>query len=157
MNNKLDKRKISILIPYYVENSEVFAFLQRRSLKDGKLPDYFGFFGGGSEINETPEDCLKREIKEELGIHVTEYKHFCHYEFYGSIKDIFIMEVDKSFNDQVTINIDESQYGKFFDYDQMVAENKLIIEDKLVLSNFFAKIKFDDPFKYTKMNILSIE
>ena len=31
-----------------------------------RLPNYFGFWGGGTENNETPEEALLREIKEEL-------------------------------------------------------------------------------------------
>jgi 8-oxo-dGTP diphosphatase len=35
------------------------------------------FPGGKVRVNETPEDCLQREIKEELNLEIQVEKHFC--------------------------------------------------------------------------------
>lgn len=46
------------------------VFIARR--RPGKhLEGYWEFPGGKIENNETPEECLKRELKEELGIEIT--------------------------------------------------------------------------------------
>ena len=42
-----------------------------RTGPDDKLADKWEFPGGKIEINETPEQCLKREMKEEFDIDVS--------------------------------------------------------------------------------------
>ena len=140
----MDKRPISILIPYCVENDDTLVFLQKRDKDAKRLPGFFGFFGGGIEGGETPEEGLKREIQEELGLDASGANFFSKYEFYGSIKHIFTLQVDKNFGDRVVLG--EGEYGKFFTESEVVGEKLLIDEDKLVLKNFFGKVKRGNPF-----------
>jgi len=44
--------------------------LQLRAKNATYSPNKWGFFGGRSELNETPEQTLFREIKEETGIEI---------------------------------------------------------------------------------------
>lgn len=143
---EIEKRKVSVLIPYYIENGKAFVFLQKRSPDAKRLPDYFGFFGGGLETNENPEDGLKREIKEELGIDITEHHFFGHYEFIGAIMDVYQMQVEKEFENKIKIG--EGEFGRFFSYQDMINEKMLVNKDKLVLSNFFGQVEHNDPFYY---------
>jgi 8-oxo-dGTP diphosphatase len=54
-----------------------------------KLPNKWEFPGGKIETNETPEECLKREIKEEFGADISVGEclgeSICHYD-HGSIR-----------------------------------------------------------------------
>ena len=50
-------------------NDEKILIAKRRST--GKLPNKWEFPGGKVEINETPEQCLQRELKEEFDIDVS--------------------------------------------------------------------------------------
>lgn len=47
-----------------------FAFMHRKNVKNHSIGDYYTFPGGGREGNETFEEGVKREIKEEFGIEV---------------------------------------------------------------------------------------
>jgi len=71
-------RRVALLVP---RDEKGRILLQHRS-KDAKVqPDYWAFFGGGIEENETPEEALKRETAEELGIEPTGFDLFKRYEF----------------------------------------------------------------------------
>jgi len=43
-----------------------------------KYGEEYGFFGGGIEEGESPEEALRREIKEELNIEIKNYEFFKH-------------------------------------------------------------------------------
>ena len=47
-----------------------FALMHRKDVKNRPISDYYAFPGGGLEENETLEEGVKREIKEEFGIEV---------------------------------------------------------------------------------------
>lgn len=137
--NTKNKRVISIFIPYKFENGEYFFYLQRRSRDAKSLPGYFGFWGGGSEGEETPEETLIREIKEELDYKIKDYIFFSRYEFFGSIKSIFYIKVDTDF--EKNIKIGEGDYGLWFSLTDISVEECFIDEDKLVLNNLECFLK----------------
>lgn len=70
-------RRVSILVPY---NSNKEILLQHRTKDAPHYPDYWGFFGGDIDGDETPEEALIREAKEELGLDIVEIKLFKRYE-----------------------------------------------------------------------------
>ncbi len=125
------RRKISTLIPYKIRENKVLVYLQKRSKDAKRLPDFFGFFGGGIERGENPEEALRREMKEEINFVPEGFQHFKKYEFDRSIKDIFILEVLDGFEDKVAVL--EGEYAKWFNEQEALDEPKLIDEDKLVL------------------------
>jgi len=51
------------------------VLLQKRTLDYEPAPGYWTLFGGHLQENEEPEVAIKREIKEELGINLTEHQH----------------------------------------------------------------------------------
>ena len=67
-------------MPKYYRSVAVFILkdgngrvLLQHKAKDSKvLPDQWGFFGGGIDDGETPEQAVRREAKEELGIDMNE-------------------------------------------------------------------------------------
>ena len=53
-----------------IEDKEVYLMFRRRILDDGSIKEYYVIPGGGINDNESLEDCLKRELKEELSIDI---------------------------------------------------------------------------------------
>ena len=138
-----NKRLISILLPIRVKGEEISVFLQKRSADEDVLPNYFGFWGGGCEGNETPEQGLIREVKEELGIDIDlkQVELFNHYEFFRSIKNVYIFTPE---NDrEKTHIIGEGDYGQWFKTDEALSRDDIILEDKVIINDlerhFFKK------------------
>ncbi len=133
----LDKKRIAVLIPYRKEGGLPLIFLQKRSANDpGLPPGYFAFFGGHAEGDESPEQTMLREIKEELNYIPSGYKHLGQYEFSRSRKNIYYVEVGDQFEHEV--NVREGEYGRFFNEEQASNELQLIHDDRVVLKDLFA-------------------
>lgn len=52
-----------------IDGDEVILMF-RRKIKDGITKEYYAIPGGGQETNETIEECVKREIKEEFNLDI---------------------------------------------------------------------------------------
>jgi len=85
-------KKIAAII---LENNQGEILLY---LRDNKatipFPHHWDLFGGHIEENETPEEALKREVKEELNFDLKEYSFFKAYEctegdIYPNVKYIY--------------------------------------------------------------------
>lgn len=129
------KRKISIFLPMKKKADTLFVFLQKRSLTAKVLPGYYGFWGGGAEGDESPEEALIREVQEELGlkISISDVRLLNHYEFLSSIKDVYLLESEDGFEE--TIVIGEGDYGTWFPLEEVFERKDMIFEDKVVLSD----------------------
>ena len=132
---QFEKRQISILLPYILEQGTVKVFLQKRSPDQKTLPNYFGFWGGGAENNETPEFSLQREMKAELNMDIkfNEVTFFNRYEFLKSIKFIFLFQPPLNWEDTITIG--EGEYGKWFSAQEALDLTDFIFEDKVVIND----------------------
>ncbi len=130
-----DKRLISIFLPIRIHNEEISVFLQKRSADMKVLPNHFGFWGGGCEEGETPEQALVREVKEELGIDidVNQTEFFNHYEFLRSIKNVYTFTPEHGWENEHVIG--EGDYGQWFTTTEALNRSDIIFEDKVVLND----------------------
>lgn len=133
------KRQVSIFIPYKRQDGVILIYLQRRDKDAKRLPDYFGFFGGGIEENENPEKGLIREIEEELGYTPVNHKYLGRYDFPGQEYNVYYLEVGDDFESKIKIL--EGQYGKWFNEETVAREPFLIENDKVILKDFFDKLR----------------
>ena len=53
-----------------IEDDEVYTIFRRKISNDGVIKEYYVIPGGGIENEETLQEALKRELKEELSIDV---------------------------------------------------------------------------------------
>ena len=58
----------------YIEKDDAYLMLHRISKKNDVNKDKWIGVGGHFEANETPEECLLREVKEETGLTLTSYR-----------------------------------------------------------------------------------
>lgn len=58
----------------YIEKDGCYLMLHRVSKKNDINKDKWIGIGGHFQVNESPEDCLLREAKEETGLMLTSYK-----------------------------------------------------------------------------------
>ena len=65
------KRRVAVII--FHDEKKRILLLDRRDIS--KIGEEWGFFGGGIENNESPEEALVREIKEELDYHLVDYSY----------------------------------------------------------------------------------
>lgn len=129
------QRQNSILIPYKFKNGEFLVFLQKRSKDAKRAPDVFGFFGGGIEEGETNEQGLVRESQEELNYTPKNHQFFKGYDFGDNFKNIFLERVDDNF--ESLIKVQEGEYGKWFSKKEVIAESRMIADDRVVLEEIF--------------------
>jgi 8-oxo-dGTP diphosphatase len=129
------KRIISILLPIKINGEVISVFMQKRSAGMKVLPNYFGFWGGGCENDETPEQGLIREVKEELGLDldINSVKLFNHYEFLGSIKNVYLLYPPDGWEKAHVIG--EGDFGQWFLLEDALNRKDIIFEDKVVLND----------------------
>jgi 8-oxo-dGTP diphosphatase len=65
------------------------------------FPNHWDLFGGHLENDETPEQALVREVKEEIGIELTDWKAFRRFDCakgdaYPNVKYIYWATIEKS-------------------------------------------------------------
>lgn len=70
-------RKKIVAVALFIEGENILI-QDRKELN--KYGTEYGFFGGKIEEGETPEQAVKREIKEELEIDMANYKFFKHFK-----------------------------------------------------------------------------
>ena len=102
MSQKQDKKNVKNLTTLcYIEKDDCYLMLHRVSKKNDVNKDKWIGVGGHFQTNESPEECLLREVKEETGLTLTNYR------FRGIVTFI----CDK---------IDEAEYMHLFTADRFV-------------------------------------
>jgi 8-oxo-dGTP diphosphatase len=67
------------------------VFLGRRTSTKRSSPGLWETIGGSVEAGESPEDCIRREIKEELAASIDLIRHFKDYVIDGRTFRVFVV------------------------------------------------------------------
>ncbi len=137
--NEQDKRITSHIIPYMHKGNSFSFFLQKRSDSAERHPGWFTIFGGGIEGDETREEAMLRESKEELSFIPSNYFYVGEYSDNYSISHYFAFEVLDKFEENIKIG--EGDYGKFFSEEEIKNESKLTENNKKILSDLVKQLR----------------
>lgn len=134
----------------YIENNDCYLMLHRTKKKKDVNKDKWIGVGGHAEGNETPQECLLREVKEETGLLLTSYKFrglitFISDEYEAEMMCLFT--ADGYTGELITCDEGELEWVKKSDVPQLPTWEgdaqflKLLLEDE---KRFFAmKLRYD--------------
>lgn len=134
----------------YIENNDSYLMLHRTKKKKDVNKDKWIGVGGHAEGNETPQECLLREVKEETGLLLTSYKFrglitFISDEYEAEMMCLFT--ADGYTGELITCDEGELEWVKKSDVPQLPTWEgdaqflKLLLEDE---KRFFAmKLRYE--------------
>ena len=104
----MTKKGTSII--FVNDNQEILLFL-RDNIPTIPYPNMWDLPGGHVEEGETPEQCIIREMKEEIGIDLKNFHFFIKVQFSDRAEYVFWKKENLSIPDIV---LTEGQYLKWF-------------------------------------------
>lgn len=134
----------------YIENNDCYLMLHRTKKKKDVNKDKWIGVGGHAEGNETPQECLLREVKEETGLSLISYKFrglitFISDEYEAEMMCLFT--ADGYTGELITCDEGELEWVKKSDVPQLPTWEgdaqflKLLLEDE---KRFFAmKLRYE--------------
>jgi 8-oxo-dGTP diphosphatase len=130
----------------YIERDGAYLMLHRiKKVNDLNQDKWIGV-GGGFELNESPEECLLREVKEETGLTLTRWRYRAIITFVSDKWETEYMHLFTA--DQFSGNLIDCDEGVLEWVDKASVENLPIWEgDKL----FFRLLAEDSPFFSMKL------
>lgn len=96
----------------YIEKDDAYLMLHRISKKNDINHDKWIGVGGHFEKNESPEDCLLREVKEETGLSLTSWR----------FRGIVTFVSDGDFNEYMCVYTADGFLGEVRECDEGVLE-----------------------------------
>ncbi|MBW2078811.1 MAG: NUDIX hydrolase [Deltaproteobacteria bacterium] len=132
------KRQGSSII-FINDNNEILLFL-RDDKPSIPFPNMWDLPGGHVEENETPEESIVREMKEELELDIKECQLFSVSEFPDRIEYTFW---EKANLDIDRIRLHEGQYLRWFNENE-IENTELAMGFNQILRDFFTKDPFSD-------------
>jgi 8-oxo-dGTP diphosphatase len=77
-----------------VRDDDDKVFIARRATTKQSLPGHWETIGGGVEPGETPQECIVRELREEIGVTPKAVRHFTDYVVDGNGCRVFIVALE---------------------------------------------------------------
>jgi isopentenyldiphosphate isomerase len=121
------------VVHFHLINERGEIFLQKRSMSKDLLPGRWdSAVGGHINPGETPEEALKRETEEELGIKIFSYTLNKKYVWISSLERELVYSFTGSSTDTPVVNRDEIDEGRFWS----VEEIRILLGKEFFTPNF---------------------
>ena len=117
----------------FVNNQNQVLLILRDDRPDIPYPNMWDVPGGHVETNETVEQCIIREMAEELGLTLTDFHLFSTWEFKDRIETVFWKKADLNINQ---IHLTEGQKLKWFAENE-VSQTELAYGFNEIINDFF--------------------
>jgi len=154
MNEEEQKEKKRIALLFIVIDNKVLLF--KRSPEETTNPGKYGMLGGHIEKGETPEEALRREVKEEAGVEVGAFKKLKVYELDEVQLNVFYTNEFDTEN----IKLDKKEHTgkKFFTLEQLdeMSPEECIDTNKGIARDYNKKAKEDMQLNETIQRMKSI-
>jgi 8-oxo-dGTP diphosphatase len=127
----------------FVNSKRQVLLLLRDKKKDIPFPNHWDVLGGNVEENETPKECIRREMKEEIEVDLSNPELFNVYDMDDRIEYTFWQRIDLDISQ---IRLHEGQRLKWFSEDEIkkMRKKEVAFGFKTILLDFFsAKIKVE--------------
>lgn len=122
----------------FVNGKNQVLLLLRDNLPHIKYPNMWDIPGGNVEQDETPEECIVREMKEELELHLSDFQLFEQRIFSDRVEHTFwkLMDIDIS-----DIVLHEGQMLRWFSKEEATV-TKLAFDFNITIDEFFKKLPY---------------
>jgi len=118
-------------------NSDHKILLVLRDNKDSiPFPNTWNLLGGFIEKGESPEECIRREIREEIEIELGNINFFQKYTVYDREHYIFWKQIDL---DLTQIKLNEGQRLAYFRKDEL-EKHQFAFQCNEILNDFFSLV-----------------
>ena len=129
-------KRLGTSIIFINDKKQILLFL--RDDKQGiPYPNTWDIPGGHVEENETPKECIIREMKEEMDLKLKDFQLFCKKEFDDRIEYTFWKKQNLDIN---KIRLTEGQCLKWFTRRE-AASTKLAYGFNEIVEEFYSSIK----------------